>query len=64
MAILAKVENLFQGKKTYIVAVLIALGFLARAKGIIIPEYVWGLLAATGLGAVRSAIGKVNQPAG
>ena len=44
------------GKKTYIVAVLAALGAAATALGYPIPEYVWALLGAAGLGSVRSAI--------
>lgn len=52
-------DNILGGKKTYVVAVLIAAGAVAQAFGIVIPEFVWTLLGAAGLGAVRSAIGKV-----
>jgi hypothetical protein len=44
------------GKKTYIVAILAAAGAAATSLGYHIPEYVWPLLAALGLGSVRSAI--------
>ena len=46
-----------KGKKTYIVAVLTAIGAAATALGYPIPAYVWPLLAAAGLGAVRKSIG-------
>jgi hypothetical protein len=48
------------GKKTYIVAALAAAGAVAQAFGYVVPEYVWILLSAAGLGAVRQAI--PNQP--
>lgn len=47
-----------RGKKTYIVAVLAAAAAAAAALGYPIPEYVWPLLGAAGLGAVRSAVGR------
>ena len=47
-----------QGKKTYIVAALAAAGAVAQAFGYTIPEYVWILLSAAGLGAVRAAVGR------
>lgn len=47
-----------RGKKTYIVAVLSAAAAAAAALGYPIPEYVWPLLGAAGLGAVRSAVGR------
>lgn len=46
------------GKKTYIVAILAASGAAAQAMGYHIPDYVWPLLGALGLGAVRSALNK------
>ena len=48
------------GKKTYMVAALAAAGAVAQAFGYEIPEYVWILLSAAGLGAVRQSI--PNQP--
>ena len=48
--------GMLKGKKTYIVAVLAAAGAAAQAFGYVIPEYVWILLSAAGLGAVRNAI--------
>lgn len=60
MSLLEKVEKFLDGKKTYIVAILIGLGSGWVALGHVIPEWVWIGLSALGLGAVRSAIG--NTP--
>jgi hypothetical protein len=49
---------IFSGKKTYIVAVLAAAAAAATALGVVIPDAVFVLLGAAGLGAVRSAIGR------
>lgn len=56
MGLLAKIEALLKGKKTYLIA--ISVGILAglQAYGITVPEWVYTLLAALGLGAVRSAV--------
>ena len=51
-------KNLLNGKKTYVVAALAAAGAVAQAFGYAIPEYVWILLSAAGLGAVRNAVGR------
>ncbi len=48
------------GKKTYIVAILIGVGAAGTAIGWVIPEWVWLLLGAIGLGAVRDAVNKVK----
>ena len=58
MDLLAKVGKLLDGNKTYLVAVLTGgLGFYIAVTGHAIPEWVWIVLSAAGLGAVRSAIG-------
>lgn len=44
------------GKKTYIVAVATGAIALAQMFGVEIPDWVWTLLSAAGLGAVRSAL--------
>ena len=61
---LSKIESWLNGKKTYIIAILTGLvGIWSALVGIdpthfhAIPEWVWSILAAAGLGAVRSAIG-------
>ena len=51
---------LINGKKTYIVAGLIALCAGAQALGFAVPEWLWLLLNAAGFGAVRDAIGKTE----
>lgn len=49
---------LVEGKKTYIVAIAAAATAIAQALGYEIPEWVYTLEAALGLGAVRVAINK------
>lgn len=58
MSLLSKVEGLLEGKKTYIVSALVAIGAVLQYQGVVIPEFVWSILAALGLGAARSAINK------
>jgi len=60
MSMLEKIGQYLQGKKTYIIAVLIGAGALATQLGYVIPEAVWYILGALGLGAVRSALDKLN----
>ncbi len=55
---LEKLDKLLQGKKTYIVAILIGVMAGLQAYGIVIPDYVFAILGALGLGAVRSGINK------
>lgn len=62
MGFLEKLEKALSGKKTYIVAVLVAAGSAAKVLGYDIPEWIFPILGALGLGAVRSAIGKVTPP--
>ena len=62
MGILAKIEKLLDGKKTYIVSILIGSLGLWMAAGTVtaphvVPEWLWTILGAAGLGAVRSSIG-------
>ena len=62
MGILEKIEKMLQGKKTYIIAVLTGVGVVLTILGIDIPNIVWPILGALGLGAIRSAVGKVQPP--
>jgi hypothetical protein len=55
---MGNVINFINGKKTYIVAALAAAAAVAQVFGYTIPEYVWTLLGAAGLGAVRHAVDK------
>ncbi len=55
---LKKIWKFIDGHKTEAVAIGVAIATILQANGITIPEYVWGLLAAAGLGAVRHAIKK------
>lgn len=55
---LTSVQNWLDGKKTYIVAALIGIGAGLEAYGIMIPEFVFMVLGALGLGAVRAGVKK------
>lgn len=57
---LEKIGQYLQGKKTYVVAGLIAIGAVMTHLGYVIPEIIWPILGALGLGAVRSAIDKLK----
>ena len=59
---LGKIEAFLNGKKTYIVAALIGCAAAAKALGYVVPDYVWFVLNAAGLGAVRSAIDNSQAP--
>jgi hypothetical protein len=58
---------MLEGKKTYIIAILMALGSIASAFGFDIPGFPadphWGtsLLAALGLGTLRMGVAKSNN---
>ena len=56
-----KLLKLLDGKKTYIVAILTATGIILQSFGIVIPDFVWQLLGIAGLGAVRSALKKIEK---
>ena len=58
---LEKIGQYLQGKKTYIVAALIGIGAVMTSLGYPIPDIAWPILGALGLGAVRSAIDKLNS---
>ena len=62
MSLLEKLNSLLDGRKTYIVALItgglgiwISLGTTTNPHTI--PEFVWVILGAAGLGSIRSAIG-------
>ena len=48
----------FKGMKTYVISIMTGgMGiFLYMKPEFVMPEYVWAILAAAGLGAVRDAI--------
>jgi len=50
--------NFLEGKKTYIVALVAAGLAVAQVLGIVVPEYVFTILGACGLGALRVAVSK------
>lgn len=53
---LGKLQSWLDGRKTYIIAILTGIGGVLLAFHVVIPDYVWVVLSALGLGAVRSAI--------
>lgn len=55
---MTSVLNFLNGKKTYISAVVVALTAAAQALGYVVPDWVYAVEAAAGLGAVRVAIAK------
>jgi hypothetical protein len=50
-----------KGKKTYIVALVVAGLAAAQVLGITIPFYVYTLLSAAGLGSLRVAISNLGE---
>jgi hypothetical protein len=60
---LDKIKGLIDGKKTYIVAGVATLIAGLQLFGVIgaVPETVWIVLSALGLGSVRDAIGRVKK---
>ena len=55
-----KLLKIIDGNKTYIISGLAIIGIIIEAQGITIPTYVWQVLAVFGLGAVRSAMKKLE----
>ena len=57
-----KIIEFLKGKKTYIIAVLIAvLGLMQGVGWFVVPETVWAILGALGLGALRAGVDKVSD---
>ena len=55
---MSKLIEFLSGKKSFIVALGIAIVAGCKAFGVDIPELVWPLLAALGLAAIRAGIQK------
>ena len=53
-----KILEWLKGKKTYIIAGLVGITAVLQHLGYPIPEIVWPILGALGLGAVRAGIKK------
>ena len=58
---LGKIEAFLNGRKTYLVAIIGGILGLLQAIGHPTPDYVYIILGALGLGAVRSAIGTTEK---
>lgn len=48
------------GKKTYVIAIIAAATAAAQALGYTVPDYIYAIEAALGLGALRVAVTKTN----
>ena len=57
---MTKIIEFLSGKKTFLVALGIAVVAGCKAFGVEIPVWIWPLLAAIGLGAVRAGIKKTE----
>jgi hypothetical protein len=55
-----KALEFLRGKKTYFVALVIGALAGAQYMGLIIPEYVWVIIGACGLGTLRAAISAIK----
>lgn len=58
---MTKLINFLKGKKTYIISFVVAVLAGLTYYGIVIPEYVWMILAAAGLGTIRDSIAKLKE---
>lgn len=61
MGLLTKVESWLAGKKVYIVSIVTGGLGIWVAMGHIVPDYVWAILGAMGLGAVRSTLSTIQS---
>jgi len=53
--------NFLKGKKTYLVAVIfLLLVVLPSVSSVVVPEWVYALLGALGLGAIRAGVQKIS----
>jgi len=57
---IGKIRSFIDGYKTYITAIGVAVVAGCQAYGIQIDPWVWSLLAAVGLGSIRSAAKKLE----
>jgi small-conductance mechanosensitive channel len=59
--IIAAFQNFIAGKKTYIVALVTVAIAIATSQGIVIPDWLYTLLAGLGLAGVRAALPTTTQ---
>ena len=55
---MTKIVDYLKGKKTYLIAVIVGIVAALQYLGIDIPEYVYAILAAFGLGFLRAGVTK------
>lgn len=53
---LSKISKFLEGKKTFIVAILVGVTAALQYSGVVIPEYVFTILGAFGLGFLRAGV--------
>ena len=53
--------NFLSGKKTYLIALIAAATAAAQALGYVVPDWIYALEGALGLGALRVAVTKTNS---
>lgn len=59
---MSKIMEFLKGKKTFIVAGLMCvLGLLEGLDVLVVPEWVWPVIAAAGLGALRVGTQKISE---
>ena len=51
-------KKILQGKKTYIIAIVVGIIAALKSQGIDIPEWVFAMLGALGLTALRAAVSR------
>ncbi len=57
-----KLINLLRGRKTYLIAIAVAvLGTLQGLDVFVLPDVVWPILAALGLSSLRAGVDKVSD---
>lgn len=56
--LMSAILDFLDGKKSYIIAIVTAVLAGLQAYGIVIPEYVYAVLGALGLGTLRAAVAK------
>ena len=59
-AIVGKIVTFLKGKKTYIIAICVGVAGALKYLGIDIPEWIFPLLGAMGLGTLRDALNHVK----
>lgn len=57
---ITKLREKLAGKKTYLTAIVFGILAGLRYYGVSVPEFVWPLLSAVGLGSMRAALNRIG----